>query len=138
MKLSHTQKNALEAASVRLDGNILPLPGNVNAGLTNRVIQGLQSRELIDENDDMYTINTKGFDAIGKKPPKTNKKTKSALLIDLIGNKNGASLGDICVATGWQKHSVRGAISVLKSKGHNIISEKIEGVRIYKIAMVNK
>lgn len=140
MKLSNTQKDTLEAAAARPQGDIFPLPANVNPGVKNRVIQGLLSRELIDEDNDHYTINAKGFDAIGKIPPtfkKNKKQTKNALLLELISEPKGKSLDDICEATGWQKHSVRGAISVLKSKGHNIVSEKIEGMRTYNIKTEN-
>ncbi len=43
--------------------------------------------------------------------------TKQALLIDLLRRKDGATIGEIVDATGWQPHSVRGAISgTLKKK----------------------
>ncbi len=62
--------------------------------------------------------------------------TKQALLIALLQRKEGASLGEIGEATGWQPHSVRGAISgALKKKlGLSIASEKVEGRgRVYRI-----
>jgi hypothetical protein len=37
--------------------------------------------------------------------------TKLALLIEMLGRDNGASIPEITKATGWQQHSVRGAIS---------------------------
>ena len=40
----------------------------------------------------------------------------------------------MCTTTGWQPRSVRGAMAgSLKKKGHVITSEKIEGVRRYRI-----
>ncbi len=43
--------------------------------------------------------------------------TKQALLIDLLKRKNGATIDEMVEATGWQPHSVRGAISgALKKK----------------------
>ncbi len=63
--------------------------------------------------------------------------TKQALLIDLLKRKTGATIDEIIEATGWQAHSVRGAISgVLKKKlGLAVSSEKTDGRgRVYRIA----
>ncbi|MZR30773.1 DUF3489 domain-containing protein [Sneathiella litorea] len=60
--------------------------------------------------------------------------TKLDRMITLLRQKKGASLEELCTVTGWQAHSVRGAIAgSLKKKGHAIISEKIDGVRRYRI-----
>ena len=43
--------------------------------------------------------------------------TKKALLIEMLSRPKGATLADLVAATGWQAHSVRGAISgTLKKK----------------------
>ncbi len=63
--------------------------------------------------------------------------TKQALLIDLLKRKTGATIDEIIEATGWQAHSVRGAISgALKKKlGLAVSSEKTDGRgRVYRIA----
>ena len=63
--------------------------------------------------------------------------TKLALLVDLLQRKGGATIAEMVKATGWQPHSVRGAISgALKTKlGLAIKSEKVEGRgRVYRIA----
>ncbi len=63
--------------------------------------------------------------------------TKQALLIDLLKRKKGATIEKIVEATGWQPHSVRGAISgTLKKKlGLMVTSEKPDdGPRCYRIA----
>lgn len=63
--------------------------------------------------------------------------TKQAVLIDLLRRKDGTTLDEMVAATGWQAHSVRGAMSAaLKKKlGLTITSEKIEGRgRVYRIA----
>ncbi len=62
--------------------------------------------------------------------------TKQALLIDLLRRKRGATIDDIVEATGWQPHSVRGAISgALKKKlGLTVESEVVEDRgRVYRI-----
>ncbi len=63
--------------------------------------------------------------------------TKQALLIDLLKRKKGATIDEAIAATGWQPHSVRGAISgTLKKKlGLAVTSEKPDdGPRRYRIA----
>jgi Protein of unknown function (DUF3489) len=63
--------------------------------------------------------------------------TKLALLRDLLQRKGGATIAEMMKATGWQPHSVRGAISgALKKKlGLAVSSEKVEGRgRVYRIA----
>jgi predicted ArsR family transcriptional regulator len=62
--------------------------------------------------------------------------TKQSLLIELLSRKAGATIPEIAEATGWQTHSVRGAISgTLKKKhGFPIASEKVDGRgRVYRI-----
>jgi len=63
--------------------------------------------------------------------------TKQALLIDLLKRKKGATIEEIAEATGWQAHSVRGAISgALKKKlGLAVTAEKVDDRgRVYRIA----
>ncbi len=63
--------------------------------------------------------------------------TKQALLIDLLKRKKGATIDEAIEATGWQPHSVRGAISgTLKKKlGLAVTSERVgDRGRVYRIA----
>ncbi len=58
-------------------------------------------------------------------------------MIDLLKRKKGATIEEIVAATGWQPHSVRGAISgTLKKKlGLAVTSERVgDGSRVYRIA----
>ncbi len=69
--------------------------------------------------------------------PSVRQGTKQALLIDLLRAKDGATINQIATATGWQAHSVRGAISgTLKKKlDLTVTSEAVEGRgRVYRIA----
>lgn len=62
--------------------------------------------------------------------------TKLAKVIGLLRRSKGASITEMMTVTGWQAHSVRGAISgALKKKlGLAVISEKTEaGERRYRI-----
>lgn len=55
--------------------------------------------------------------------------TKQAKLIEMLRAEGGATIDEIVAATGWQAHTVRGAMSgALKKKlGLTITSEKVDG-----------
>lgn len=64
------------------------------------------------------------------KPP-----SKSALVIQLLGRSEGATIDQLVAATGWLAHTTRAALTGLRKKGHVITSEKpAEGPRIYRVA----
>jgi len=54
----------------------------------------------------------------------------------MMKRAKGATLDEIVAATGWQKHTVRGFVSILGSKGGEKIdsSKNAAGERTYKIA----
>lgn len=63
--------------------------------------------------------------------------TKLAAIIDAMRNPDGATIAQMMADTGWQAHSVRGAISgmVRKRLGYEVVSEKgADGQRAYRIA----
>ena len=69
-------------------------------------------------------------------PPAVRQGTKQALLVDLLKSRSGATIDEAVAATGWQAHSVRGAISgTLKKKlGLAVTSEPVEKRgRVYRI-----
>jgi hypothetical protein len=61
----------------------------------------------------------------GQKGPTESRTNKKAAVIALMKRAKGATLAEITEATGWQKHTVRGFVSILGSKG----GEKIESVK---------
>lgn len=62
-------------------------------------------------------------------------KTKLDLLIARLHKPGGATVEELQKLTGWQAHSVRGAISgTLKKKGHSVVSTKVDGKRRYQLA----
>lgn len=51
----------------------------------------------------------------------------------LLLRAKGASIAEMMAATGWQQHSVRGALAgALKKRGLAITSDKSEGQRRYR------
>ena len=66
----------------------------------------------------------------------SDRSNKKAEVIAMMSRAKGATLAEIMEATGWQKHTVRGFVSILGSKGgHTIESSKNSaGERTYKTA----
>jgi hypothetical protein len=62
--------------------------------------------------------------------------SKIDTVIAMLRTKDGASIDEVARITGWQAHSVRGAISgqLRRKQGLNVLSEKVDGVRRYRIA----
>ena len=61
------------------------------------------------------------------------------MLIAMLRRPEGATIAQVIEATGWQPHTVRGAISgaLKKKRGLEVTSEKTEaGERVYRIASV--
>ena len=72
----------------------------------------------------------------GKAGKRAGGATKQAILIGLLRRRGGATIAQMTAKTGWQPHSVRGAISgTLKKKlGLAVTSNKVEGRdRVYQI-----
>ena len=62
--------------------------------------------------------------------------TKQATLIAMLRAPDGATIEELTAATGWQSHTVRGAMAgALKKKlGLEVTSEKVEGRgRVYRL-----
>ena len=68
--------------------------------------------------------------------PRTRENSKQATVIQMLQRPEGATINQICVATGWQAHTVRGTFAgaFKKKLGLTITSEKPEGgERIYRV-----
>jgi hypothetical protein len=65
--------------------------------------------------------------------PKPKAPSRLDQLEQLLARENGASIAEMIETTGWQQHSVRGALAgALKKRGLAITSEKIDGTRRYR------
>jgi Protein of unknown function (DUF3489) len=73
--------------------------------------------------------------AKGEAAPAPAPKGKIAGLVALLRQPGGTTLEVMITATGWQAHSVRGAMSgaIKKGMGLTVISEKTEAGRRYRI-----
>jgi DNA-binding transcriptional regulator PaaX len=86
--------------------------------------------------------NTKTKGAVNKtrsartsKPKSDNtRKSKTALVREMLQRADGAGLDELCKMTGWQSHTVRAALSGLRKAGDVIDRTKNEdGKSIYRI-----
>ena len=69
--------------------------------------------------------------------PRTRENSKQATVIQMLQRPEGATITQICSATGWQAHTVRGTFAgaFKKKLGLTIVSDKPQGgERIYRIA----
>ena len=66
----------------------------------------------------------------------TCKPTKIDILMDLLRRPGGATIAQMAQATGWQAHSVRGALSgaLKKRLAVNLSSRRAEAGRIYWVS----
>ena len=63
------------------------------------------------------------------KPPK-----KSAQVIALLEAGEGATLANLCAATGWQPHTCRAFLTGLRKKGRVLErSHRADGASVYKL-----
>lgn len=150
MQLTNTQRTMLEAAAKHPQKKLAVFPDNLKGGARIKVLTAMLNAKLIEastEEAGVFVATTAGLKAIGVTTPATTPTpvqaqratqggTKQAILIDLLKRPEGATLPQMTEATGWQVHTVRGAMAgALKKKlGLEITSEKQPGSdRIYRI-----
>jgi Protein of unknown function (DUF3489) len=165
-QLSDTQAIILSAAAQRPEHIALPLPKSLRGGAAAKVVGAMLAKGFLEEVDadtrkgepvwretgDGHGVTLvatdAGLAAIGIEPdasadpepaPKTRtprEGTKQATLIAMLRAPDGATIEEIMAATGWQSHTVRGAMAgTLKKKlGLEVTSEKVEERgRVYRV-----
>ncbi|GIK34544.1 MAG: hypothetical protein BroJett010_11030 [Gammaproteobacteria bacterium] len=72
-----------------------------------------------------------------KPAPRTRENSKQAEVVRMLQRPEGATITQICAATGWQAHTVRGTFAgaFKKKLGLTLTSDKAQGgERVYRIA----
>lgn len=142
MKLTDTQRALLEAAAQHPQKKLTNFPDTLKGGARIKVLTAMRNAQLIEASasePEVYVATAIGLQEIGitTQPSRTTREgTKQAVLIELLRRAEGATLPQMTEATGWQVHTVRGAMAgALKKKlGLEITSEKQPGTdRIYRI-----
>ena len=155
-KLSPAQSLLLRTAARRPDGRVTP-PDTLRGGARVKVLTSLLQRGWIDPADDGHVMTDAGYAAIGQKRPMlpddvqpmdvtddlqllegipVRPGTKLAALVMTLRRPQGATSLQLMLATGWQPHTVRGAISGMlrKKLGLNVVlAHNDSGERVYRV-----
>ncbi|AVZ79691.1 hypothetical protein C3497_09745 [Zoogloeaceae bacteirum Par-f-2] len=155
-KISPAQNLLLRAAARRDDGRIIP-PDTLRGGARFKVLNSLLQRGWIEPADGGHVLTGAGFSAIGQLRPtppddvqpvdtigdlqllegiSVRPGTKLAALVMALRRPRGATSLQLMLATGWQPHTVRGAISGMlrKKLGLNVVlAHNDSGEQVYRV-----
>ena len=155
-KLSPAQALLLRTATRRADGRVIP-PETLRGGARVKVLAALLQRGWIEPADGGHVLTDAGYAAIGQQRPMppddvqpmdttddlqlldgipVRPGTKLAALVMALRRPQGATCLQLMLATGWQPHTVRGAISGMlrKKLGLNVVLAHNEsGERVYRV-----
>ena len=156
LKLSPAQSLLLRTAARRPDGRVIP-PDTLRGGARVKVLTSLLQRGWIEPADDGHVMTDAGYAAIGQLRPvplddvqlmdaiddlkllegiPVRPGTKLAALVMALPRPQGATSLQLMLATGWQPHTVRGAISGMlrKKLGLNVVlAHNDSGERVYRV-----
>ena len=162
IQLTITQLAVLNHAHEHIEGKIDWFPDTIKGGARQKVIDGLANRGLITSKRNNWFISAAGYEALGvprkspvtlqaldavikaasvsadepAKAPRSRDNSKQAQVIAMLRRPEGATIAQICEATGWQPHTVRGTLAgtFKKKLGLEITSTKETGAeRVYKV-----
>ena len=166
IQLSDAQAVILSTACARDDAMVFPITAKLKGGAVGNVCKSLLKQGLIEEfaATDLDTVwrhdeergpitlraTPLAYSTLGitderddtpaaetpTAPVQRRKGTKQETLIEMLRAEGGATIDEIVAQTGWQSHTVRGAMSgALKKKlGLEVTSEKVEGRgRVYRL-----
>lgn len=152
IQLSDTQRAILAAACARPDGAVFPIEAGVRGGALKKVLGALVTRGLVTGEGEALTATRLAWETLGLTqqeaptgavgpeaaavPATYRTGTKQAQLIGMLRSEVGATIAEAVAATGWQQHTVRGAMAgaLKKRLGLTITSDKVEGRgRVYRI-----
>ena len=156
LKLSPAQSLLLRTAARRADGRVIP-PHTLRGGARAKVLTALLQRGWIEPADGGHVLTDAGYAAISQQRPVPpddvqpvdtigdlqlvegiliRPGTKLAALVVALRRPQGATSLQLMLATGWQPHSVRGAISGMlrKKLGLNVVlAHNKSGERVYRV-----
>ena len=155
-KLSTAQSLLLRTAARRADGHVIP-PDRLRGGARVKVLTALLQRGWIEPADGGHVLTDAGYAAIGQQRPMPpddvqpmdatddlkflegipiRPGTKLAAMVVALRRPQGATSLQLMLATGWQPHTVRGAISGMLRKKLGlkvVLAHNDTGERVYRI-----
>jgi len=156
LKLSPAQNQLLRTAARRVDGRVIP-PDTLRGGARAKVLTALLQRGWIEPTEGGHVLTDAGYAAIGQQRPSppddvqpmettddlqllegipVRPSTKLARLVVALRRPQGATSLQLMLTTGWQPHTVRGAISGMlrKKLGLNVVlAHNDSGERVYRV-----
>ena len=155
-KLSPAQSLLLRTAARRADRRVLP-PDSLRGGARAKVLTSLLQRGWVEPADGGHVMTDAGYAAIGQQRPvpqddvqsvdtigdlqllegiPVRPGTKLAALVMALRRPQGATNLQLMLTTGWQAHTVRGALSGMlrKKLGLNVVlAHNDSGERVYRV-----
>ncbi|TQN07154.1 uncharacterized protein DUF3489 [Acidovorax temperans] len=156
LKLSPAQSLLLRTAARRADGRVIP-PHTLRGGARAKVLTALLQRGWIEPAGGGHVLTDAGYAAIGQQRPMppddvqpmdttddlqlldgipVRPGSKLAALVVALRRPQGSTSLQLMLATGWQPHTVRGAISGMlrKKLGLNVVlAHNKSGERVYRV-----
>ena len=154
--LTPPQALLLYNAARRADGRVIP-PDTLRGGARAKVLTALLQRGWIEPGDGCHLLTDAGYAAVGQQRPVPKDDvqpmtavndlqllegipirpgSKLAALVMSLRRPQGATSLQLMLATGWQPHTVRGAISGMlrKKLGLNVVlAHNDSGERVYRV-----
>ena len=114
-----------------------PLAGKRLLALWN-ALPGVEKRKKVGDRAALIDQLWTAIEALPEPEPQSDAKrpSKQAKVMAMLRRPEGATVGEVASATGWQRHTVRGVFSgTLKKKlGLTLASAQEERGRVYRIA----
>lgn len=117
-------------------GRVRPMPATIHPDPDPEVDDAVSAAEA-NRAQEKQEVARRLLKVGGDGKPRTRENSKQAAVIQMLQRPEGATIQQICEATGWQAHTVRGTFAgaFKKKLGINLISEKAEGgERVYRVA----
>jgi hypothetical protein len=119
------------------DLHAAPLSGKRLLALWN-ALPGVEKRKKVGDRNALLDQLWAAIEALPEPDPQPDPKrpSKQDVVIAMLRQPEGATVGEVASVTGWQRHTVRGVFSgTLKKKlGLTVASAKEERGRVYRIA----
>ncbi|WP_240127127.1 DUF3489 domain-containing protein [Thermomonas alba] len=154
-KLTPIQALLLRSAARCADGRVIP-PDTLRGGARVKALTALMRRGWIKPAGSGHALTDAGYVVAGRKRPALTEDlqpveppgdlqllgnipirpgSKLAALVVAMRRPHGATCLQLILSTGWQPHSVRGAISTLRRRlGLNVVlTRNAAGERVYRL-----
>jgi hypothetical protein len=139
IQLTSTQSEVLRHAIENTADKVTWFPEQLKGGARTKVIQALEHKGLVIGSCDNWQVTDTAYEALGltrakTKPSRAN--SKQARIVEMLRRPEGATIQQLMDATGWQAHTVRGALSgsLKKRMGLAVTSDcEVGQRRIYRI-----